>query len=625
MKKILLLLISCYSMVALGQNLINPITITLPANPPANTADWATAMPPVMVVAQTKMQNGQINGTVIESRILVTIKSGGNKICGTYTQQTAPSSNFNTVTKTWTGAAFTQLLGQECILKPGSYELCVQFFSLNAAVGSRLLGEACKAFTVADKKQQTYSPPQNVQPADGKEFTKEEAKQPINFRWTPVLPKPKAKVKYTVRVWDIPIRANKNQVIKTQAPAIIKETEELTQLSIPASEFKLGRRENSSYAWNVQASKQTQMGDVEMLGTSEATSFRILVDESNPGSCLSLDTSKYTIVCVGQDQDGKFRYRVQNLFVNKVTGNSDPFMESGTIAGTVTTNNNYITTVLPPAVVVQNITPAAFTGVTSTSSPAIGFDFVSATPLTSFTVNLSTYTYHLSAAGSKIHCQKNFEMTFDVPSCKCDLCDEKAIGWEIQNELYYDSAKTNNILTLHNNISVNPSLKVVKLSAEVIDFYWYTEGDCKKCNNNDFYWGNIINGSIEGSKLVNQGTSVADENGIPLTSSHQLDFISSNPSGTKLSSVNTYLNISLPPQTTLSCCIDCFRFCVRYTITFLENGVCKTCSIVKCYETKRQHRKTGKQLWLQTQLNECGEKIQHLGGGAVLPDGIKQN
>lgn len=592
MKKILLLLISCYSMVALGQNLINPITITLPANPPANTADWATAMPPVMVVAQTKMQNGQINGTVIESRIVVTIKSGGNKVCGTYTQQTAPSSNFNTVTKTWTGAAFTQLLGQECILKPGSYELCVQFYSLNAAVGSRLLGEACKSFTVADKKQETYSPPQNVLPADGKEFTKEEAKQPINFRWTPVLPKPKAKVKYTVRVWDIPIRANKNQVIKTQPPAIIKETEEITQLSIPASEFKLGRRENNTYAWNVQASKQTQMGDVEMLGTSEATSFM-----ASPQYIIQLDSIK--VICTSEPGQYGFSYTITNPNSNAATLNSFALTSS-----------------TPSGATLASFFPPLGTVISAGGQLTISGAIMGSPNLTN--VCLGAEIKDVSNSFWKA----SRDTCTNVPACRCNLCDEKNIGWEIQSEMYFDSLRSNNTLTLHNDIAVNPALKVIKLSTEIVDFYWYTEGDCKKCNNNDFYWGNIISGSIRNKGFESQGTSVADENGVPLTSSHQLDFISSSPKGSNLSA-DTYLNLSLPTQTQLSCCTDCFRFCVRYTITFMENGVCKTCSIVKCYETKRRHRKTGK---LQLQVNECGESvIQHGGGGAVLTDGIKQN
>lgn len=596
MKKILLLLISCYSLLANGQNLVSPISITLPSNPPANTADWATAIPSLRIIAQAKTTpNGQVSPLVVESRILVTIKaSGGNKVCGIYNQQNAPGSGFNSASKTWAGAAALGLLGQDCVLPPGTYQLCVQFYGLNAAQAG-LLGEGCsKPFTIVDTKQQTYSPPQNVLPADGKEFTNEESKQPINFRWTPVLPKPKAKVKYTVRVWDIPIRANKNQVIKTQPPAIIKETEELTQLSIPASEFKLGRRENGSYAWNVQASKQTQMGDIEMLGTSEATSF-----SASPQYIIQLDSIKVTCSPIAGTYG--FSYTITNPN-----------------AGPATLNSFALTSSVPTGAVISSF------------SPAIGTVINSGTQLTVSGIILGSPGLTNVCLGAEIKAVSNSfwkasrDTCANVPACKCDLCDEKNIGWEIQSRMYYDSARTNNILTVYNDIVVNPSLKVVKLSAEVVDFYWYTEGDCKKCSNNDFYWGNIISGSINSRGFVSQGTSVADDNGVPLTSSHQLDFISSNPSGSSLNG-GTYLNISLPPQTTLSCCTDCFRFCVRYTITFMENGICKTCSIVKCYETKRKHRKAGLQQW--PPLNECGERviINHGGGAIEVANPVKKD
>jgi hypothetical protein len=179
MKYFLSFLLLTFTLLVNGQNLISPITITLPANPPANTADWASALPPVMIMAQTKMENGYINGEVQESSILVSIKSGGNKVCGSYTQNNAPLSGFNTVSKNWTGANVLSLLGQECILKPGSYELCVQFFSLNTA---KVLGESCKPFTIADNKDVSYSRPNNVMPTDKKVFTEKELNAPISFR-----------------------------------------------------------------------------------------------------------------------------------------------------------------------------------------------------------------------------------------------------------------------------------------------------------------------------------------------------------------------------------------------------------------------------------------------------------
>ncbi len=277
MKKLLFFILNFCFVAAMGQNLIAPITISLPANPPANTADWAIAMPPVMINAQTKMQNGQIPGLVIESKILVTIKSGGSIICGSYTPQTAPQSNFNSATKTWSGAAVLGLLGKDCILKPGSYELCVQFYALNPAQGG-LLGEQCKFFTIADTKQQTYSPPQNIVPVNGKVFTEQEANMPIMLRWTPVLPKPKADVNYKVRVIEILPGQNKTEALRNNAPIDIQEVKNQTQTNT-----KLSKRCNGcEYVWNVEASKKSAMGDIEMLGTSEATSFAVKPGDKNP-------------------------------------------------------------------------------------------------------------------------------------------------------------------------------------------------------------------------------------------------------------------------------------------------------------------------------------------------------
>jgi hypothetical protein len=611
-KQMLMVVAMLISFWASGQNLISPITINIPANPPANMAEWATAVPPVMILAQTKLVNGQINGMVQESRILVTIKSAGNKVCGTYTAQTAPMSNFNSATKNWTGANVLSLLGQECILKPGSYELCVQFYSFDL----RVLGESCKPFNIEEKKQESFSPPQNVFPNNEKSFKETEVKAPITFRWTPIVPKPKEPVVYRLRVWQLMQGQNSMNTMRSNTPIVEKEVTNVTQAVVnnlytgPCKPPYL-----CDYIWTVEALSKdaTQGASQKSFGTSEPTTFKIIVDESNPGSCLRLDTSKYSIVCVGQDQNGKFRYKVQNLFVNKIAGNTDPFMESGTTVS----NINYITAVLPASVLIQNVTPLSFTGITAAVSPAIGFEFVSATALTSFTANLSAYTYHLSAAGSKIYCQKNFEMTFDVPSCRCNLCDSSIAKWEIQSEIKYDSTATNNILTLHNDITFSP-YKVVKLSAEIVDFYWYTEGDCKKCNNNDYYFGNLVSGTISGSSFTNTGTSVAGPGGTPIPSSHQLDFIANTLAGANLNN-DLYLNISLPPQTQLSCCTDCFRFCIRYTVTFMQGGVCKTCSIVKCYESKRKHRKVGKQI----NINACGESGVIIANGGGLGTSVK--
>jgi hypothetical protein len=276
MKKLLLFVFNFCFVAAMGQNLIRPITISLPPNPKANTADWATAMPPVVIMAQTKMDSGRISPIVTESKILVTIQSGGAVICGSYNQQTAPQSNFNSSTKTWSGAAVTALLGKDCVLKPGTYELCVQFYALNPRQGG-LLGEACKTFTIADTKEQSYSPPQNVMPADGRIFTEQETSQPITLRWTPVVPKPQGDVLYKVRLVEILPGQNKTEALRSNTPIDILEVKNQTQTS-----YKLSKRITGLY-WEVEAesAERVQGEKPRSYGKSEATSFSIQEDKKN--------------------------------------------------------------------------------------------------------------------------------------------------------------------------------------------------------------------------------------------------------------------------------------------------------------------------------------------------------
>lgn len=271
MKKLLLFIVNFWFVAAMGQNLIAPITISMPANPPANTADWATAMPPVMIMAQTKMDNGHISPLVIESKILVYIEGGGTVICGSYNQQTAPQSNFNSVTKTWSGAAVLSLLGKDCILKPGTYKLCVQFYGLNASQG-KLLGEACKSFNIADTKEVKYSPPQNLAPANGISITQLQAKQPMQLKWVQILPPPPVNdVMYTVHVFVVEKGQSPAQAAKTNTPVFVKEVN-TTQTTWQIPTQFTSSKETQTFVWNVQLTKAGKPY-VRNNGISAPTSF----------------------------------------------------------------------------------------------------------------------------------------------------------------------------------------------------------------------------------------------------------------------------------------------------------------------------------------------------------------
>jgi hypothetical protein len=276
MKYIFIFLISISSLWANGQNVISPITINLPANPPANTADWATMVPPVMILAQTKLVNGQINGLVQESKIMVAIMDGNNKVCGTVTQQNAPSSNFSSVSKNWTGAAVLSLIGQDCVLKPGSYQLCVRFTGSNMAASNVILGEACKPFTIPEKKQESFSPPRNINPTNEKKFTEAEIKTPITFRWTPIVPKPQEPVTYRLKVWQLMQGQNGANAMRSNQPIVEKDVNNITQAIVtnlytgPCKPPYL-----CSYVWNVQAIDKEGKPVGSNKGMSEATSFDV--------------------------------------------------------------------------------------------------------------------------------------------------------------------------------------------------------------------------------------------------------------------------------------------------------------------------------------------------------------
>jgi hypothetical protein len=568
-KQMLLAIICFISICASAQTLISPITINLPANPPANTAEWATALPPAMILAQTKLVNGQVNGMVQESKILVTIKSGGSKICGSYTPQTAPISGFNAATKSWTGTNVLSLLGQECTLKPGSYELCVQFYSFDL----RLIGESCKPFTIADKKQdaESYSPPQNIFPNNEKSFKAMEMKAPLTFRWTPVIPKPKVAVTYRLKVWQLMQGQNGAQAMKNNTPIVEKEVSNLTQAVV--ANLYTGPCKSPylcNYVWNVEASKKTQMGELEMLGTSEPTSFKIATNNVD----IQIDSLKF-----GCCENGKqsIYIKVKNNLATAADIIAIKYKVNGVGAALALTP---VSPTLP-----KNIVGNA-TQVFTASVDCIN--------------NANFIKILVDAEATLDPDNTETEVASDTLKCACNLCDSNVVKWALPTQINYSYSLTNNTATLNGPISFGP-YPIVKLSTEIVDFYWYTEGDCKKCNNNDYYFGNLIGGNL--TSMLG-GTSVAGPGGTPIPSSHQLDFISPTLSGVTLSK-NINLNISLPPQTQLSCCTDCFRFCIRYTATFMQNGVCKTCSIVKCYETKRVHKKVGLQMF--PPLNDCGE------------------
>ena len=255
---------------------ITSINISIPVNPNSNTANWSTGSSLVMITANARMVNGKIDDRVRDSKILVVIKKNGSKVCGSNTLNSAPSSNFNSSTKVWSGANAVSLLAQECSLPPGDYELSVQFFADAGAAPMPISEEKRKLFTIKGVDQINYQSPQNISPIDGTIISESDIKKPITFRWTPVVPKPQEPVTYRLRVWQLMQGQTGSQALKTNQPIITKDVDNITQaivtniISGPCKPPYL-----CDFIWNVQAINKEGKSLGNNDGTSAASTFKI--------------------------------------------------------------------------------------------------------------------------------------------------------------------------------------------------------------------------------------------------------------------------------------------------------------------------------------------------------------
>jgi hypothetical protein len=293
MKKFLTLVLVVFTSQLFAQN--NPITsinISLPANPDANTANWGSGTSLLTITANAKATAGRVDPIVTESKILVIIKKNGSKICGTYTSSTAPASGFNSLIKAWSGNNAVSLLGQDCTLPPGDYELSVQFFGYGAAKMIAISDEKTKPFTIRGNEQQAYQPPQLIMPANSTVFKQTDIVKPITFRWLSVMPKPNAPITYRLKVWQLMQGQNGTQALRANQPIFTKDVDNLTQATVtglitgPCKPPYL-----CDFAWNVQALNREGKPVGGSNGTGDTFIFSYHEDpvqEVNPAISLNL-------------------------------------------------------------------------------------------------------------------------------------------------------------------------------------------------------------------------------------------------------------------------------------------------------------------------------------------------
>ena len=200
------------------------------------------------------------------------------------------------------------------------------------------------------------------------------------------------------------------------------------------------------------------------------------------------------------------------------------------------------------------------------------------------------------------------EETPPVLRCQELFCDSK--NWEFgpstMNTIYSpnDSTQDNNTLYLNQPLQVRPH-KIVLLKASIIYFYWNPLTDCKQCTDRYRDWGNFTEGTVTDPSFSSAGIAPTVNEKLQLINSHDLYWTPVSSSMPAKFDGDLNLQISLPSQTENSSCSDDINFCIRYTITFMDEGVARFCSVVKPYSFNRQHESNSASLHKQEE-NKSG-------------------
>ena len=278
MKNIILLFISFLCLSAFGQT--PNITINLPANPNADTSQWGSGSNIFNIFVAGSNMN-----SLIESDILVTVKSGGSVKCGSYTSTNAPSSTISSNTpKSWIGSSAQGLLGQDCILTPGTYEVCVQFYGSYNSPVRKLIVEKCIPFTILDKEQEICSPPINVNPVDTKVFTGTDLTSLITFNWSPIVSSYRGIVTYRLFVWEVEDGQTNAQAIYNNSPIIQEDIKGQPRYTSKVNTFE---KRNAKYVWKVIA-LDADGNPICKNNQSEPTNFSIEVPQVKSG-CIDFE------------------------------------------------------------------------------------------------------------------------------------------------------------------------------------------------------------------------------------------------------------------------------------------------------------------------------------------------
>ena len=268
-----LLLWSIFSSSQAGQiNQINIVNFTVKNTLPGTVDSWLST-PGALVLTAQKVPGSQVR----EPMMVLQIRSGSAIICGNSMATPKRIDPFDV--RVFNTADLTSLLGNCHELKAGTYTICVQFFNIDKVAISR---EVCKDFKVEDVAVD-YAPPTLIIPGNEKKFSQIELQQPLQFRWTPLVPKPRESVTYRLKVWQLMQGQSGTQAMRTNQPIITKDVDNITQASVSGIYTGPCRPPYlCDYIWNVQALNRDGKPMGRNNGMSEPWSFGATQSEITP-------------------------------------------------------------------------------------------------------------------------------------------------------------------------------------------------------------------------------------------------------------------------------------------------------------------------------------------------------
>jgi hypothetical protein len=138
--------------------------------------------------------------------------------------------------------------------------------------------------------------PDNVFPENEKKFNPADVKQAITLRWTPIVPKPQEPVTYRLKVWQLMQGQNSTEAMRTNPPIVTKDVDNITQAIV--SGIYTGPCKPPylcDYIWMVEAVTQQAGATPKIIGTSEATTFRVTEETGKcPANLFPEDKKQFT-------------------------------------------------------------------------------------------------------------------------------------------------------------------------------------------------------------------------------------------------------------------------------------------------------------------------------------------